>query len=114
MRNDERFNRAAKSTVDKELSFLEKKIMSDLAAMILEAHTKLSESDVFPKFKKRLNGKFPNLSDIKYFKDQITKIVLENDSSFCKYFDIVVERDPTNRASIGYEFKVKPTAFQAR
>lgn len=110
--DQERFDRAAKETVSNELAALEKRILSDLAGMIGDAHEYLSKSRVFDRFKTHLNGRIPGLYDIDYLKRLIELAVEENDKKFLKYFDVIVERDPRNRSNIGYEFKVKPEIFR--
>jgi hypothetical protein len=110
--DSEKFDKAAQATVSDELAALEKRILSELAGMITEAHTKLTESGVFAKFTQHLNGRKPSDNDVLYFKRLIEKVVYKNDVSFSKYFDVIVERDTVNRATIGFEFKVKPNLFR--
>jgi len=106
------FDKAAQDTVQSELAALEKRILSDLAGMIGEAHTHLTQSNVFARFKSHLNGRNPGLSDLNYLKRLIEVEVEENDKSFLKYFDVIVERDPRNKSNIGFEFRVKPEIFR--
>lgn len=108
----ERFDKAAQETVTSEITVLEKRIMSDLAEMIGDAHTLLMESKVFDRFKKHLNGRIPGLEDINYLKRLIEVAVEEHNKVFLKYFDVIVERDPRNKTNIGFEFRVKPELFR--
>lgn len=111
MNKDPRFERAAQETISRELEALEKRIMSDLAGMIMEAHTALAEAQVFQKFGDYLKGRKPVNSDLPVFKRMIEEAVESNDQSFSQYFTVVVERDSVNRNLIGFEFKVKPEVF---
>lgn len=106
------FEKAAQKSIADEAVLLEKRILSDLAEMITEAHTRLVESGVFDKFKAHLAGRKPTESDVRHFKKLIEQAVFANDALFKKYFDVIVERDPSNRANIGFEFRVKPDLFR--
>ncbi len=108
----ERFDKAAQETVTGEIAALEKRIMSDLAEMIGDAHTLLMESKVFDRFSKHLNGRIPGLDDLNYLKRLIEVTVEDHNKVFLKYFDVVVERDPRNKKNIGFEFRVKPELFR--
>ncbi|MFA5403687.1 MAG: hypothetical protein WC358_02015 [Ignavibacteria bacterium] len=108
----ERFDKAAEDTVTSEIATLEKRILSDLAEMIGDAHTLLAESKVFDRFKSHLKGRTPGLADLNYLKRLIEIAVEEHNKAFLKYFEVVVERDPRNKSLVGYEFKVKPELFR--
>jgi hypothetical protein len=110
--NKDRFNKAAQSTVNAEIEAIEKRIMRDLAGMIIEAHNCLADSKIFDRFKTHLNGRKPGPSDVQYLKRLIEVAVDKNDPSFSKYLEVIVERDPVNKSNIGYEFKVKSSAFR--
>lgn len=103
----------ARKVASTEADILEKKILSDLAEMICEAHTAVSDAMVFQEFYKSMKGRTIVSSDFRRLKGEIEAIVTSYDPKFLDYFDVVVERDIVHRHLIGLEFKVKPRIFSA-
>lgn len=102
------FSRAAEKSVTKELDELGKKILSDLAEMISDAHSLIIESEIFPKFSRKLNGRIADTSDLNSLRSNIIETINEHNPGFLIYFDVIVELDNNNPKNIGFEFKIKP------
>lgn len=112
MASSDKFNKAAQQVVSDELAALEKRILSDLAGMISDAHSALMESRVYQRFYAHLNGRKPGLSDLSYFKKLIELESDKHNPLLKNYFDVIVERDPRDKSRIGFEFRVKPSLFR--
>ena len=108
---NDRFDKAIQKGVTTEMEILTKRIMSDLAVMVVEAHNHIQTLGIFPKFKSKLKGSIAKSDDLRRLKAEIETAVDSNDPNLLKYFKVVLFQDSKNRRLVGLEFKLRENIF---